>query len=299
MSLRKINKSHDIDSRNRTFDSYYVKLTSTNMFKSTKFGAGQNLKVSQNIPFEAITPKIANMLPTGTNLTARLKTTSGTSISGSEVSFSDKGWEDIALNTYNQLSDPRIVASKTNEFDVMNNSKSLQLQLTLSSTSPHVSPLVDLETPNVILHSNLVDSHVSDYTTDSRPKTAGLDPNSGIYETKRIDLEFDSNSIQVMFDGHREVSGDFKVFYKLYRNDSEDSQQVYTPFNLDGSPDKVVKANKNKNGFSEYKYTCENVPTFNGFMIKVVMISTNQAQVPRMKNFRSIALKSYVIDKVI
>ena len=102
-----------------------------------------------------------------------------------------------------------------------------------------------------------------------------------------------------MFDGHRETSGDFKVFYKLYRNDSEDSQQVYTPFNLDGSPDKVVKPNKAKNGFSEYKYTCENVPTFNGFMIKVVMISTNQAQVPRMKNFRSIALKSYVIDKVI
>ena len=299
MSLRKINATHAIDNRTRTFDSYYVKLTSTNMFKSTKFGSGPNLKISQNIPFEGITPKIANMLPTGTNLTARLKTTSGTSISGSEVSFSDKGYEDIALNTYNELTDPRIVASKTNEFDLMNNSKSLQLQLTLSSTSPHVSPLVDLETPNVILHSNLVDSNVSDYTTDSRPKTAGLDPNSGIYETKRIDLEFDSNSIQVMFDGHREPSGDFKVFYKLYRNDSEDSEQVYTPFNLDGSPDKVVKSNKNKNGFSEYKYTCDNVPTFNGFMIKVVMISTNQAQVPRMKNFRSVALKSYVIDKVI
>jgi len=269
------------------------------MFKATKFGGGENLKLSQNIPFEGITPKIANMLPTGTNLTARLKTTSGTSISGSEVSFADKGYEDIALNTYNELSDPRVVASKVNEFELLNNGKSLQIQLTLSTTSPHVSPLVDLETTNAILHSNLVDSNVSDYTTDSRPKTAGLDPNSGIYETKRIDLEFDSNSIQVMFEGHKEPSGDFKVFYKLYRNDSEDSQQVYTPFNLDGSSDKVVKPNKNKNGFSVYKYTCENVPTFNGFMIKVVMISTNQAQVPRLKNFRSVALKSYVIDKVI
>ena len=99
----------------------------------------------------------------------------------------------------------------------------------------------------------------------------------------------------VQFDGHREGDANFHVFYKLFRNDSSDAQQIYVPFNGDGSSDKVVKSNITRNGFSEYKYTAENTPHFNGFMIKVVMTSNNQAKPPRLKNFRSIALRSFAI----
>ena len=53
--------------------------------------------------------------------------------------------------------------------------------------------------------------------------------------------------------------------------------------------------NASRNAFSEYKYTAENTPQFTGFMIKVVMTSTNQAKPPRVKNFRSIALRSFDI----
>ena len=154
------------------------------------------------------------------------------------------------------------------------------------------------------LRQILIDNKVANFITDSRPRVPGMDPNSAIYETKRINLEFPSNSIQVMFDGHRDAEANFRVFYKLYRNDAVDVQQNYIPFNghsspnqhqSDGSSDKLVNPNTTLNAFSEYKYTAENTPQFNGFMIKVVMTSNTQANPPRLKNFRAIALRSFEI----
>ena len=297
VSLRKINKLHDVDSRERGFNSYYVSLDDTNKsFSSSKVGGSKNLRVSQNIPFEAIDPRISVINPTGTSVGARIKTTSGTSISGSEASFTDKGYEPVSLNKVNELDDPRIIASKSNEYNLLGNNKSFSLELTMKTNNEDVSPFINLNDANVILMSNLVDKKVGDYESNSLVRIPGLDPNSSIYETRKIDLEFPSNSLYVQFDGHREEEADIRVFYKLFRNDSSDDGQVYIPFNSNGSPDKVVKPNTRPNAFSEYKFTAENTPQFSGFMVKVIMTSTNQAKPPRIKNYRSIALRSFASE---
>jgi len=301
VSLRKINKEHDIDPREKTFDSYFIGINTTGSetepaFITTKSGGGSAVHVSQNIPFEAIDPQITSLTPTGTNLSGRIKTTSGTSISGNEGSFTDKGYESVALNKLNYLDDPRMIASKVNEYNLLGNEKSFALELTLLTDNPDVSPVVDLENPNIIAISNLVDNNVDDFETDSRPKIPGSDPNTAIYETKMINLEFVSNSLFVQFDGHREAEGDIRVFYKLIRGDGDDDHATYIPFNTNGSPDKVVNSNRTRDTFSEYKFTAEKTAQFNAFMIKVVMTSTNQAKPPRIKNFRSIALRSFEIE---
>ena len=294
VSLRKINKDHNLDVKERGFNDYYIKLDDTNKsFSSSKVGGGSNLKISQNIPFEVIDPRISVVNPTGTSVSARIKTTSGTSISGSEGSFEDKGFETVALNKLNVLDNPRIVASKVNEYNLLSNEKSFTLELVMKTNNEDVSPLINLNDANIIVISNLVDKKVYNYETNSAVRIPGQDPNAAVYETKKIDLEFPSNSIYVQFDGHREEEGDIRVFYKLYRNDGSDGSQVYAPFNGDGLSDKVVKPNTKANSFSEYKFTAENVPQFTGFMIKVIMTSTNQAKAPRIRNFRSIALRSF------
>ena len=296
VSLRKINREHDLSDKEKTFNSYHIELADKRKpFLVTKAGGGDQVKASQNIPFEIIDPRLNTITPSGTDVTARIKTTSGTSISGNEASFTDKGYENVALNKMNYLDDPRLVASKVNEYGILNSEKSFGLELTLSTRNEHVSPVVDLETANIILISSLIDNKVTDYTTDSRPRVPGMDPNSAIYETKRINLEFPSNSIQVMFDGHRDAGANFRVFYKLFRNDAVGVQQNYIPFNTNGLSDKTVNPNTTLNAFSEYKYTAENIPQFNGFMIKVVMTANTQANPPRFKNFRSIALRSFEI----
>ena len=298
VSLLKINREHNIDPREKTFNSYHVKLVDTSKsFGTTRAGGGNNVQVSQNIPFEYINPSFNMVNPSGTTVSARIKTTSGTSISGSEASFQDLGYEPVTLNKLNRLDSPRIVASKVNESGLLGGNKSFALEFLMQTSNPDVSPLLDLETTNIIAVSNLVNSKVSDYETDARVRTPGADPNAGIYETKKIQLEFTSNSLFVQFDGHREADADIRVFYKLFRKDMDDALQAYIPFNSDGSSDKVVNPNEAENGFSEYKFTAENTPQFNGFMIKVVMTSTNQAQAPRIKNFRAVALRSFSTDE--
>ena len=299
VSLSKINKEHNIDSREKTFDSYFIKISDTDTdptFITTKSGGGNAVHASQNIPFEMIDPQITSITPTGTNISGRIKTTSGTSVSGNEGSFRDVGYENISLNKLNFLDSPRIVASHINEFDLLGNERSFGLELTLSTNNSDVSPVVDLENPNAILISNLVDDNVDNFETDSRPKIPGSDPNTAIYETKMIDLEFVSNSLFVQFDGHREAEGDIRLFYKLIRGDGDDDHATYIPFNNDGSSDSPVNPNRTRNTFSEYKFTAENTAQFKSFMIKVVMTSTNQAKPPRVKNFRAIALRSFQID---
>ena len=294
ISLLKINREHNFDNREKTFNNYYIRLEDTSRsFAKTKVGGGAKVRASQNIPFEYINPQVNTITPSGTSVTARIKTTSGTSLSGNETSFQDKGYESVALNKFNIMDDPRIVASKTNEYNLLNNQKSFALELTLSTLNENVSPIIDLDTTNIILTSNLVNEKVDDYLTDRRSRLSGFDPNSGIYETQRIGLEFPANSILVQFDGHRDAEADIRVFYKLFRNGTSDADQVYIPFNSDGSPDKTVNPNSAYNGFSEYKFTANSTPQFNSFMIKVVMTSTNQAKPPRIKNFRSIALRSF------
>ena len=306
ISLRKINRRHDIDPREKTFDSYHVKVStvapksatiSVNpSFNTTKSGGGNDVRVTQNIPFEAIDPQITSITPTGTSISARIKTTSGTSLSGNEASFEDMGYETVALNKTNYFDTPRIVASGTNEAQILDKNKSLSLELTLSTDNKDVSPMINLDTANAILLSNLVDDKVDNFETDSRTKVPGSDPNNAIYETKLINLEFASNSLMVQFDGHREAEGDIRAFYKLVRGDGNGSKQSYIPFNTNGLPDTTVKPNAKRNAFSEYKFTAENTSQFNGFMIKVIMTSTNQAKPPRLKNFRAIALRSFEIE---
>jgi hypothetical protein len=84
-----------------------------------------------------------------------------------------------------------------------------------------------------------------------------------------------------------------RVFYRLFRNDENEIGQSYIPFNGEGLSDKLVSANQSENGFSEYKYTAENTPQFNGFQIKIVMTSPKQSEAPRIKNLRAIALRTF------
>ncbi len=305
VSLRSINTTHNMADKPIRANDYYITIVGTEMFQTTKIGGGSNLRVSQNIPFEAINPKISLISPSGTTVTSRIKTTSGTSISGNESSFSDLGYENVSLNRLNLLDSPRIIASRTNEYNLLDNEESFALELVLSTNNRNVSPMIDLDTTRCIAISNLVDDEITDYRIDPDPRSVKRrsGKTSAIYETGRINLEFPSNSLQVMFDGHREEGANFRVFYKLFRDDEGNANQSYIPFNVGigasvresnvGGPDKFVSPNTRRNRFSEYKYTTDNTAPFNGFMVKVIMTSKDQSKPPRFKNFRAIALNSY------
>ena len=193
VSLRRINKQHDMNTptvtvpNDKDLDFYHIKLDMSKngtdrtasgpfpaqFFSLTKRGGGSEVTATQNIQFETITPNLQTMTPPGTNIGARVRTVSSTSIDGSEQSFVDQGFQAISVTGQTHFETPRMVASKVNEDRQLSNlpgNKSLTLEVLMTSTSRNVSPVIDLDRVSTVLTTNRVNSPVSNFATDQSCK---------------------------------------------------------------------------------------------------------------------------------
>jgi hypothetical protein len=310
-----------------TFDSYHIKLdmSSDGIDRSidsgypvlyanqTKSTGGYNTRATQNMPFEIITPLIQNLTVQGTSLSAEVRTITGQSISGNEIPFTDIGFEPITINAPNYLDSTRIIASKVNEDNKLSNlpgNKSMNMRLTLGTTDTRLSPVLDTQRISTILTSNRVNSVIENYATDPRVDSIEEDPSAFQYISKEITLENSASSIKIILDAHINLYSDIRAFYAISENQNFDP--IFTPFpgyknldqrgqiidfeNSDGLSDKFISPS-NSVGFispeleyREYTFTADQLSPFRSYRIKLVMTSTNQVYVPRIKNLRVISL---------
>jgi len=331
VSLIRINSVHDTpaayyNSESSNLDNFFLEFdrsTPTSRtsgasmlnFNSQKAIGGDTSKISQNHQFSSIEPLFNVITPgKGTAASAQLRTISGTSAGGSEVSFLDQGYDPIPLNAVVHYPTPRMVASKINEntrLTTLPSNKSLTLKVDLKTEDENLSPVMDIQNATFILGRNRSNNPISDYVEDSRANQIIEDPHGGVFVTQVISLAQPATSLRVLIAANRQESADFRVFYRLFKADSSDIQQSYVPFpgydNLidtdgDGFGDRVINLNKNSGradafvspngpiGFSEYQFTANNLDQFNGFAIKIVMSSTNESTPVKLKDFRCIAL---------
>jgi hypothetical protein len=255
------------------------------------------------------------MVLNGTGAECFLRSVSGQSAGGSEVSFVDQGFQQIAMNDTTYLTSPRLICSRENELQNvvgqdLEGDKSLTLSVNLSTTDTRLSPVIDLERVALILTSNRINNPVSNYITDERTSTLKDDPHSFVYATKPITLETPATSIKVLVSAYVNVASDLRAFYAIM-SDAKD-EMLYYPFpgyanldsngnvlnleNSDGTPDqKVPKTDifgfaSNELIFKDYEFTINNLPSFRNFGIKLVGNSTNQTYPIRLRDLRVIAL---------
>ena len=311
-----------------TFDSYplSIDMSSSNgigrsdgtsfpklYFNETKTTGGTNILASQNMPFEVITPMIQNVTVRSTSLEGEIRTVTGNSISGNEIPFADNGYESVSINEPNYLSSTRLICSKVNEYYKLSNlpdNKSFNMRLLMSSTDSKVSPIIDLQRTNIILTSNRVNSVVTNFATDKRVNSLDLDPTACQYVSKENTLINPATSIQIVFDAHVNVYSDIRAFYAI--DNKQNFDPIFIPFpgwdNLDtfkqiisqsknsGRSDSFIAPSSslgfvsNSLEYKEYKFSVNNLPSFNSYRIKIDLTSTNQSYVPRIKNMRVIAL---------
>ncbi len=331
VSLRRINTDHNLTNATVTdpigLDHYNIKVDmSANgvdrsvgtsypilHFNDTKSTGGDNILSSENIPFEIVRPIVQNITPTTTNVTATIRTVSGSSVDGSETSFVDQGFEDVSLTTNNYMSSPRIIASRINETTLLTDlpdNKSFTMNISLETGSPFVSPIIDLDRVAVCLTSNRVNKPITNYIKDNRINNLIDDPNAFVYASKPVQLKDGATSIKVHLEAHINVTSDIRAFYAV--TDDPNGELVYRPFpgydNLfntgqvkdpyksDGLPDKLVPKTdiiaytSNQVVYNDYEFTIDSLPTFRYFSIKLIGTGTNQAQPPRVKNLRVLAL---------
>ena len=160
MPLVGINTTHTIPTNTTlvnlsNIDNYYLDVNVLGIstrtdnqqlcFTNEKGIGGSEVKISQNNQFSSITPKFNIITPrSATRVNAKLRTVSGTSANGTEVSFIDQGYEPVSLNYPSFFPTPRLVASRVNEVNKLGNlpkQKSLTMDITMSSPDENLSPV--------------------------------------------------------------------------------------------------------------------------------------------------------------
>ena len=323
ISLKRINKTHNLAESTSEYhpidiDSYFIKIDppSNTYFKETLQTGQAGTVLSNNIQYETITPNISYILPEKTNMSARIRTFSGTSVGGNEKSFVDNGFENVPINGITYFSNPNLICSEINEDNFITESpgnRSLTMEFLMSTNDNTVSPVIDLANVSVILTTNLLNNPVgietaSLYADDDRVRSLYNDPHSAIYISKPIRLKLAANSLKVLFSASRNNTNDIRVLYQLFRDDAPEASQNfelfpgYSNYETDGIGIKrIIDASKNDGSadfyrqqtsdrsFRDYEYSVDNLPPFNGFAIKVVMSGNNQATPPIISQLRSIA----------
>jgi hypothetical protein len=334
VSLRRINTTHDISDLDIGLDGYYLEIDRTTngenrgtdglisgnaanapqlQFTSESTLGGSKVIASENILYSSIVPTYDLITPgSSTSVSAVIRSVSGTSVSGNETSFLDNGFEPVQLNALNTLRTVRLVCSKENETEYLNNlprNKSFTTGITLSTTDSNLSPIIFLDTAFTEFISSRLNSPVSDYASDGRSNSILDDPHAVVYVSRAVNLVQPATSLKVILSAYRHESADFRVLYSLFRPDSSEVEQSFELFpgydNLtstasglsvvdsslnNGKPDSFVSSSLD-NQFKEYEFTANNLGLFNGYVIKIVMSGTNQAYPPRIKELRTIAVR--------
>ena len=336
VSIRRLEvDTQNVDALDIDLDSYHISFDRTKnglvraadtatipqlSFSKDAFVGGRNMRASQNILYGAVVPRYQVITPTGvdgssTSIQASIRTVTGTSVSGNEVSFIDGGVQPVQLNRYNALDTVRIVASKVNENQYLSGlprNKSFTTLLNLNSSNEDISPIVYIDggsETEFINHRLNRPINLETYNTDPRVNSLVFDPHAAIYVSTPVFLKSPATSIKVILEAVREESSDFRVLYYIDRADSSEIQQTFDLFpgflntqlvdggdvveidrsKNDGRPDEFVSDSR-EDEFKEYQFTNDNLPEFRGFAIKIVMSGSNQAKPVRIKNLRAIAI---------
>ncbi len=282
-------------------------------FTESKFSGGREVRSTQNMQFELMTPLIETFIPNTTNIESQVRTVSGKSISGNEESFIDQGYSSSNIGEYNYFSTPRLICSEVNEKNIlvdMPGNKSLNMLLTLSSNDSKLSPCIDLTRTSVITTSNRVNKLVGDdeYPNDNRVNSLTRDQNAFLYVSKPIRLQNPATSIKLYVSADINIYSDIRALYCIDNSDNlnpifelfpgfdnlNNLTEIINEENSDGRPDTFTPKNSNldfeANRFIEYEFTANNLPSFTYFRIKLIMTSTNQSYVPKLSDIRAIAL---------
>jgi hypothetical protein len=337
ISLRRINKVHnfaEVDLVNHPIDlnSYFIKIdtsdtdfdnvgigsdrTNNLYFRETSQSGNPGTIITNNIQFEAITPNVSYIIPGKTNIGCRIRTFSGTSVTGDEKSFLDDGFRSFPLNATTYFDAPKLICSDINEQKFITESpgnKSFIMEFLMNTEDSRVSPVIDTIRVSAILTSNLINSPYgvndnSDYANDDTVRSLYNDKHAVIYISKPVRLTIPANSIKVLLSASRNNTNDIRVLYQLFRDDAPQASENYElfpghsnyqvdgqgikrvidPSLNDGSEDTFVRQTSDSS-FRDYEYSVDDLPDFNAFAIKIVMAGTNQATPPLVRQLRAIS----------
>ncbi len=286
-------------------------------------GGGQ-VRLLHHIPYELIRPDLDVTQPATTNYTLGVKMTSNSPLSQEPEEFgtpvSDRFNIDnnftLVTNKTNLTLDKECALFNSYEEDTENSFnnpigddfKSFLGQVTLTTADTRVSPVIDMESTDLKLTTNIIDNsdeHVEEAyldTADTEMVRRHLEIDEEEYDIGTvaskhvcipIKLSETSVGLSVKMGVNRPPNTGIGLYYRTCPKDKNIKNQSWIHVPADTS----MPADTNKNIFREYQYTIGEDPStglefepFDQFQLKITFGSTTSANVPVIKTLRAIAL---------
>ena len=102
------------------------------------------------------------------------------------------------------------------------------MTLTLETSNPNLSPVVDLQRMSAILISNRVDAPITNYKQDPRVNTLLDDPTACQYVSRENSLANSASSIKILLDAHINEYSDIRAYYAISATPNFDP--IFEPF---------------------------------------------------------------------
>ena len=295
ISAANINGSRSIIKRD--FTGYTVAAAAA--ATSTNRGGGSLVQCTKNILYSTMYPHVAMIEPKGTVVTAAAKYTTARSFAGSETAFQkSSNFTNIKLNENNERSVLSLVANETSETAELGSGvKSFEININLTAPENTAAPMLDLQRTSASLINNIIDKQASSATTGFNvplnyvaEEGTSFGSHAAKHLTRIINLESDSVGLRVFIEANVPTTCDFQLYYRTATSDEIINEKTWSI----STQENTLPKDDNRFIFREYRYLIGGqggfLPAFTKFQLKIVMRSTNQAEVPRFQSLRAIAL---------
>ena len=292
--LTQINKTHTAIA-NIQLDSYTI-TTSASATSTAKVG-GSSIVATENAMMDVAKISLNTIEYPNTTISSALKTTTGTSVNGSQTPFTlATSSESFGINENIFFETPRMISSSINETNEMSSAKSFQLTLAFTSEFDNLSPVLDLDRGSIFAIGNRIDN--IDSSSDVYPTSDFIDPTesegdntNAIYLTKQIVLNSPATQLNVKFDAVRLPNSEIQVMFKTLRSDdsSDFNDLGFTFFNTTGTTDVTTNTSSTRDDFIEHEYSAKDLQEFISFQIKIRLQATDSSRPPIVKRLRAIA----------
>ena len=254
-----------------------------------------------NLPidtFQAFVSKL-ELQDTTATLTAKLATSD---------SALDTTFRKANINTNTEYDTRRYVLSRSNEVSNLSSAKSAQFTATLTNgANIRHSPAIDNDRAAVFTVENLINND------DTNENTAGNGNAIARYVQRTVTLADgqDAEDLKVFITAYKPSTADVKLYVKLLNGEDGDSIEDRPWLELSQlTATSVVSDSEDRDDYREFEYgvpttsltgpsdevqyTASSGVTYTGFKyfkIKAVLLSTSSSIVPRVTDFRAIALQ--------
>ena len=175
--------------------------------------------------------------------------------------------------------------SPTQDFEIKS-------EFSIPTSNLDVSPVLDMERMSVITVQNKINNSLLLEPTSSKPKTEVC------YISKQVNLKtpYQSKDIRVYLDMYKTVETGISVYYKVGNiNDQTPFSQKDWYLMTQITPDYIFS--EYNNDYREFVFgnaagvNLDGASNFDTYAIKIVMSSTNNSKVPKVRNLRAVALQ--------